>query len=173
MKGKVDASNERVKEKIMIKEPYLKDAQVGDVLYNFIKKNREYRVIRVTKDKIKVKSKDGCSEGVWITKKGSYYPAEFPCFLYAPVKVLDPGNLPPRPKPRFVPKENEPIIVWEDGMTHGAAIRIFVKMSVFGRYLCKTAFDLEELKGWKNAMPFTGELPDHLRKVINKTEKTL
>ena len=81
-------------------KPYLADVQVGNKLYNFLEWNREYKVTMIldaTDFPIKLEATDS-QERVSITIRGTYnrhYPV--PHFLYQPVSVLDPNNLPPRP----------------------------------------------------------------------------
>jgi len=88
----------------MKEKPYLADVQPGDKLYNFLERNKEYTVNEVKGEEgldypIIIAGDDRV---VRITLWGTEILREkVPYFLYAPVEVLDPKNLPPRPwKPR-------------------------------------------------------------------------
>ena len=92
------------------KPPYLADVQVGDKLYNFLESNKKYRVKNINLEDsnnslypIQVVAEDKFT--INISRHGTkYFSEKVPYFLYAPVDVLDPKNLPPRP---WKPKKGE------------------------------------------------------------------
>ena len=88
-------------------KPYLHDVQIGDKLYNFLERNKPYTVneIREEQDLEYPTIVAGDDRVVHLTPWGTETLKEkIPYFLYAPVDVLDPKNLPPRP---WKPDEDE------------------------------------------------------------------
>jgi len=145
----------------MSDKSYLADVQVGDKLYNFLEGNKEYTVRTVDRGNLSddfypiwVVS-DDAKQAVEITRNGTIHHSDkVPYFLYAPVDVLDPKNLPPRP---WKPKRNE----WVWGRVRGGywvLVRYWQKDGE--RFWChyqdkgKCVFD--------EVAPFKGELPPGL-----------
>ena len=89
---------------------YLEDVQVGDILYNFLRGNKMYRVTAIHEPykwyPILVEPFGKECFGVHVTLNGTESPWEsVPYYLYDEVDVLDPRNLPSRPSyPKFTPK---------------------------------------------------------------------
>ena len=85
-------------------EPYLHDVQVGDKLYNFLEDNEEYVVVHISEEyeEITIRLsdlpqgvKDPRGFEITINPDGTMERGfTVPHFLYAPVDVLDPKNLP-------------------------------------------------------------------------------
>lgn len=149
------------------KPPYLADVQVGDKLYNFLEGNREYEVIEVNRDNsafygIRIRPID-CNDDLWdlyLTFNGAFDGRwRVPSLLYAPVDVLDPKNLPPRP---WRPKKDE--WVWARRPKTGWVLAKFVSRNPHNEdysYWCI----LQEKPGklaFSEIAPFKGELPPGL-----------
>ena len=94
---------------------YLADAQVGDKLYSFLEGNREYSVILREGNRITVRpigALTGADDVELFLDGTAFSSFIIPHFLYAPVNVLDPKNLPPRP---WKPKKGEWVWCRHDG----------------------------------------------------------
>ena len=151
------------------KPPYLADVQVGDKLYSFLQGNEEYEVVKIryrtnNPDDYPIKAKrtkDNYCESIsfW----GTIHPFQIvPHFLYAPVDVLDPKNLPPRP---WKPKKGEWVWARVSGILNENApwkLVRFDKETTDGKYLCYAQFE-ELMSGtYHEIAPFKGELPPEL-----------
>ena len=150
------------------KPPYLADVQVGDKLYNFLEGNKEYVVIEVVDEKILttcpiiVKPANGRDD---VKIKVSYFGTEvitqdIPYYLYAPVDVLDPKNLPPRP---WRPKKGEWVWAWNNIHKNGRTLVRFVRED--GQLYVSEDWqdrDIRMVRHWENIAPFKGELPPGL-----------
>ena len=152
----------------MSEEAYLADVQVGDKLYSFLENNREYEVIEVNRDNsafygIRIRpidcnddqdlylTFDGVVDGRW----------KVPSLLYAPVDVLDPKNLPPRP---WKPKKDEWVWARLSGTFNEYASWELVKFyqeTPSGKYLCYKQFR-DVRTPYHEIAPFNGELPPGL-----------
>ena len=132
---------------------YLEDVEPGDILYNFLEGNKPYKVVEVRKDRVLVESEDG--RYALVEKNGC---AEVvPHFLYAPVEVLDPRNLPERP---WKPRKGE--WVWARGKEWRTwALRRFKGMDKEGVYVCTNVYD-SGTELFYEVAPFKGELPPGL-----------
>ena len=145
-------------------EPYLHDVQVGDKLYNFLEDNEEYVVVHISEEyeEITIRLsdlpqgvKDPKGFEITINPDGTMERGfTVPHFLYAPVDVLDPKNLPPRP---WKPDEDE----WIWGRFKGGTwiLARFYRSDKNG-FWChhqdKSKCFLDEIA------PFKGELPPRL-----------
>ena len=137
------------------KPPYLADVQVGDKLYNFLKHNKEYTVTEVKENKIKLEAEDDCLWYYHLYEGGS-----IPFYLYAPVEVLDPKNLPPRP---WKPKKGEWVWAWNNIHKNGRTLVRFVRKD--GQLYVSEDWqdrDIRMVRHWENIAPFKGELPPGL-----------
>lgn len=93
----------------MEREGYLKDVEGGDELFNFFEGNKRYFVVQVLEGETDrpVEVRYECDGKYLLTKtitfNGTYSKDDVvPYFLYKPVRVLDPANLPERPwRPRW------------------------------------------------------------------------
>ena len=144
----------------MNKKPYLADVQVGDKLYNFLEGNREYKVIRVDRSKqppLQLEATEGCGKVV-IGLHGSEVLHEVvPYYLYQPVDVLDPKNLPPRP---WRPKKGEWVWCRCPGDIAWNLRRFICKEG--NRYLLEKACGVGAISYYDEIAPFKGELPPGL-----------
>lgn len=140
-------------------KPYLHDVQVGDKLYNFCEHNEEYIVEQVVHDGelIFIKSvSDGSSISIY--NNGHYRKGCVPIFLYAPVDVLDPENLPPRP---WRPRKGEWALAWIVQIGWFLAKIVDTIHDDLGtRYRCKTADGVDYFTD--KVTPFKDELPPEL-----------
>ena len=145
---------------------YLEDVEPGDILYNFLEGNKEYTVNEVRGEEgldypIIVA---GDTRVVRITLWGTEILREkVPYFLYAPVDVLDPRNLPPRP---WRPRKGE--WVWARGKEWRTwALRRFKGMDKEGVYVCTNVYD-SGTELFYEVAPFKGELPPGLEEEDTK-----
>lgn len=153
-------------------KPYLADVQVGDKLYNFLEDNKEYVVVHISKEyeEITIRLSDlpqGAKDPRYfelvINPDGTMERGfTVPHFLYAPVRILDPNNLPPRP---WKPKKGEWVWARVSGILNENApwkLVRFDKETTDSKYLCYAQFG-EEMSGtYHEIAPFKGELPPGL-----------
>ena len=168
------------------KKPYLADVQVGDKLYNFLE-NREYIVTDVLEDDetqfpIGVKPIHETAPNpikTWISLKGTPLPREVvPYYLYQPVEILDPNNLPPRP---WKPKKGEWVwakitdINYDRGQTSWILVRFMEKYEdsqrntrivIKDQFGERQSFHYDAIK----LVPFKGNLPPGLKDEVRKEE---
>ena len=91
------------------REGYLKSVKGGDELFNFLEGNKRYFVVQVSEGETDrpIEVRYECDGKYLLTRtitfNGTYSKDDVvPYFLYEPVKVLDPANLPGRPwRPRW------------------------------------------------------------------------
>jgi len=147
-------------------KPYLVDVQVGDKLYNFLESNKRYTVRNINHEDsnnslypIQVVGEDKFT--INISKNGTKYLSEkVPYFLYAPVDVLDPKNLPPRP---WKPRKGEWVWAWNNIHKNGRILVRFVRED--GQLYVSEDWqdrDIRMIRHWENIAPFKGELPPRL-----------
>lgn len=147
----------------MNEKPYLADVQVGDKLYSFLQGNEEYEVVKIryrtnNPDDYPIKAKrtkDNYCESIsfW----GTIHPFQVvPHFLYAPVDVLDPKNLPPRP---WKPKKGEWVWCRCPGDKAWNLRKFLGKEG--NRYLLERTSGVGTIS-YDEIAPFKGELPPGL-----------
>jgi len=161
----------------MNEKPYLADVQVGDRLYNFLEDNREYVVVSISKERNQIiarlsdlpqGARDECYDAVINIHGTTELDYTVPHFLYAPVDVLDPKNLPPRP---WKPRKGE--WVWAKRPKTGWVLAKFVSRNPHNEdypYWCV----LQEKPGklaFSELAPFKGELPPGLEEKDKSNSK--
>ena len=159
----------------MSDNPYLADVQVGDKLYNFLENNREYVVVHMSEEykEILVRPSnlpqeikdpsflvfsitvDGAIESDW----------NIPHFLYAPVDVLDPKSLPPRP---WKPKKGDWVWCRCPGDKAWNLRKFLGKEG--NRYLLEKASGVGTIS-YDEIAPFKGELPPRLKEEDKSNSK--
>ena len=151
-------------------EPYLYDIKIGDRLYSFLEKNREYIVTDIDENehaiyRIKLRPLDVLSNdapGVYITNNGALHERwNTPVFLYRPVDILDPRNLPEKP---WKPEKDEYVWARLSGTFNEYASWELVKFyqeTSSGKYLCYKQFR-DVRTPYHEIAPFKGELPPGL-----------
>ncbi len=152
-------------------EPYLHDVQVGDKLYNFLEDNEEYIVVHISEEHEEITIrlsdlpqgvKDPKGFEITINPDGTMERGfTVPHFLYAPVDVLDPKNLPPRP---WKPKKDEYVWARFSGTLNEYApweLVRFCQETPSGKYLCYKQFK-DVRTPYHEVAPFKGDLPPGL-----------
>ena len=110
----------------VVEKSYLESVREGDILYCFPEGNKKYIVKQVKKtclneNPVLVESVYPPGKSRWITLNGTRDSDEpVPYYLFQPVSVLDPDNLPERP---WMPEEGE--WVWAS-QVDGDKIRWFL-----------------------------------------------
>jgi len=131
---------------------YYKDVQFGDIVYHFLEGNKPYRVIEVDrKNKCitleAIKGEDKQRECYFWDE------SQLPVYLFKPVEVLDPKNLPERET--WVPEPGEYVLARQ---TYCEWVLVkFVRVEENG-FLCKSLIGAEELL-FSFIAPFDGTVP--------------